>query len=195
MDFFKLLERYYGFDLKKAGKVVFVRHQLMDYEHDFASDIVKHIGEYACIQRKENPPKNNKPSPNHGARFWGCNTVVSFCYPKFYGETGRHARFVGIFRNQAATCRNRTLKNFALATFGTYRNIPRADLKPTLLVLTSQNPCFGMCGCDYIKARVCPKLVLPPLDCGQAHWHQDTCVVAFATQSTTTDSGHTFCKS
>ena len=101
MDFFKLLERYYGFDLKKAGKVVFVRHQLMDYEHDFASDIVKHIGEYACIQRKENPPKNNKPSPNHGARFWGCNTVVSFCYPKFYGETGRHARFVGIFRNHS----------------------------------------------------------------------------------------------
>ena len=94
MKFFDLLTNLYGFDPQQAGKIVLVRHLLVDYEKGFVSDIAQNFEKWIGIQQKE--------KRNQASRLLGCQTVVSFCRPEFYGETiGGHARFVGVFRNHS----------------------------------------------------------------------------------------------
>ena len=94
LEFLKLLGLY-GFD-PTQGKVVLVRHTLNKEVPpivDYVRRSAENLAEWQCVQRKDN---NNK-----GAHFWGCDFVVSFCGPTFYGDKGTKARFVGVFRNDS----------------------------------------------------------------------------------------------
>lgn len=98
MKFFDLLNNLYPFaPLKKAGDVVLVRHMLRGYEKDHAGAITKNAKTLEQWMRIQDTEKGNRPSRH----FFGCKTVVSFCHPHFYEEDGKHARFVGVFRNHS----------------------------------------------------------------------------------------------
>lgn len=105
MNFIKLLGLY-GFDPQKAGRVMIVRHTPDEGKPELIKHITppaEHFEAWQSLQRQKNPPKKEgeKPTPNKGAGFWKCDTFLSFCGPKFYGEEGGHARFVGVFANDS----------------------------------------------------------------------------------------------
>ena len=101
LEFFEMLKPF-GLE-PVADKTVLVRHTLNKEDVPIANYIRRspeNLAKWQCIQRQysldEKTSKRRKN--NHGAKFWGCDIVVSF---RADGEAGNNARFVGVFRNKS----------------------------------------------------------------------------------------------
>ena len=100
----------------QGKKIVLVRHTLNEVlpsEAEYVRHSPERLATWQRIQRKDNKPGDNK---NQGRRFWGCDVVVSFCAPTFYGDKADNtATFFGVFHNESGD---------APEEFGNAREVP-----------------------------------------------------------------------
>ena len=114
MNFDELLKMR---DFPIQGKtVVLVRHTLNEEARPIAKYAQRSpecLATWQRIQRKDNEPGDNK---NQGRHFWGCDVVVSFCGPTYYGDKANNtATFFGVFHNESGN---------APEEFGDAREVP-----------------------------------------------------------------------